>query len=154
MRKYKFILRNKDNSIISGKRISMLLGSSFLLFILLVCFWFWFACCRNSYLLAKARLISISSALRSYQTDNGNFPGFDSIDQKSISNYLTAVPEDPWTGADKIVESYDGTGGWVYDADNRMLKINSVQWWNPYTWGHPLAVKFDKPPKNKLLHAR
>ena len=63
-------------------------------------------------------------------------------------SYLFAIPKDPLTGANKIVKSYDGTGGWVYDVDNCILKINSAKWWNPYTWGQRLVIKL-APPKSQ-----
>ena len=137
------------NRFILGKRMKSRNKFFIILFVLFTLVYFWSTYCRNSYLLAKARLITVSSAFRSYQVDNEKFPSFDSINKKSMSDYLAAIPKDPWTGINKIVKSYDGTGGWVYDADNCMLKINSVKWWNPYTWRHQLAIKLDEFPKNK-----
>ena len=105
---------------------------------------FWFTHCRDSYLLAKGRLISISSAIRNYQMDNDEFPDFGDLEEKLLRNYLTAIPEDPGTKTNKIVKYYDSTGGWVYNPENHILQINSIQWWNPYTWSHRLTLKLDK----------
>ena len=119
-----------------------------ILLILFVLANFWFVHCRDSYLLSKARLITISSAIRNYQIDNGDFPCFDNQIENLLKNYLAVIPDDPYAKSNKIVKSYEGTGGWVYDTDDYLLKINSVKWWNPYTWGNRLVIKLNNRPEN------
>jgi len=121
----------------SGSKILIVL----VIFLASVCFWF--TRCRDSYLLAKARLITISSVIRSYQMDNGELPCLDVANGKIMMNGPVSLPGDPGTGSNKAVGSYDGTGGWVYDRNDRTLKINSTPWWNPYAWGRRLTVKID-----------
>lgn len=58
------------------------------------------------------------SALYQYVKKNdGKFPTniavlFDSLPR----NYLTGIPRDPLYYSNQITETYDGTGGWVYDS--------------------------------------
>ena len=122
----------------SGSKIFVVL----VIFLAFVCLWF--AHCRDSYLLAKGRLITLSSAILSYQIDNGDLPCFDETNKKIMINGSISIPADPWTRSNKAVRVYDGTGGWVYDREDRLLKNNSTQWWNPYTWGRRLTVKIGR----------
>lgn len=131
-----------------GERMRSKLKFCIIFIILLFFVQFWFSHCQDSYLLAKGRLISISSAIRNYQMDNDEFPYFDKLEEHLLRDYLAFIPEDPITKSNKFVKFYDGTGGWVYDTDNYILQINSIQWWNPYTWSPRLTIRFDNILKN------
>ena len=112
-----------------------------ILFLFIVAVYCYLDYCRDSYLLTKARLITIYSAVLNYKQDNSEFPCADNIEEL-LSGYLPVVPEEPGTKSNKMVESYDGTGGWVYDTDKHILQVNSIKIWNFYTWYNRLEIKF------------
>ena len=67
-----------------------------ILFLLIVAVYCYLDYCRDSYLLTKARLITIYSAVLNYKQDNSEFPCADNIEEL-LSGYLPVVPEDPGT---------------------------------------------------------
>jgi hypothetical protein len=62
-----------------------------------------------------------SATARYYGEHNGQWP--ESLEMLA-PQYLKAIPEDGVTGSRKVVASYDGSGGWVYDKLTGKISSN------------------------------
>jgi hypothetical protein len=43
---------------------------------------------------------------------------------KSMPKHIKTIPEDGVTGSNKVVTTYDGSGGWFYDSNTGNLQVN------------------------------
>ncbi|MFZ5632279.1 MAG: L,D-transpeptidase [Bacillota bacterium] len=82
---------------------------------------------RRKYLLWETTTV-IRSALYQFVKKNGYMPGDLSVlTQPFPTNYLTAIPREPYTMSNSVCSSYNGGGGWVYSARDAALLEESVK---------------------------
>ena len=80
-------------------------------------------------LLAKGRLISMASLIHEYHSQTNAYPDslhtvFSQIGERVDSNHRKEPYPDPYTGSNKEVREFDGTGGWVFSPDKGVIALN------------------------------
>ena len=63
---------------------------------------------------SKGNLASIRSAISIYYSENEKFPTLEIITSDAFNKYLPEIPAEPVSKSSKIVNKFDGNGGWYY----------------------------------------
>ena len=53
----------------------------------------------------------------SYSDTNGKYPDFEYFASDKFKNYMPVLPKEKITNSNKLVNKFDGTGGWYYCDD-------------------------------------
>lgn len=72
----------------------------------------------------EVALEGLNNACRAFQAQFGRYPqhGLELVSAK----YYPELPKEPFSRSNRVMDHYDGLGGWVYDAANGFL-LNAPQ---------------------------
>lgn len=81
----------------------------------------------------------MASMIRQYSDEYGSCPhSLDIVFEKMGHRYRRKTPYcDPYFNSNKTVKKYDGTGGWVFSEERRILGMN----FRPYPFFTPKEIK-------------
>jgi acyl carrier protein phosphodiesterase len=65
------------------------------------------------------------------------------------SEYKREIPKDPYTKKNKEVEQFDGSGGWVYSPNKRIITLNYDNWMNSWL-SRKTSIKIIKDSLKKI----